>query len=359
MSRIIAALALVTLSSCAKATLKSVRVHEPPSSGVNTFFTANFPGAASVADVAGYNDEQRLPGNGNRDYGAIVRLYVAPVAPSPANEANGALVALMEVLGGDGQPRNAYNMLKIGNDILPTLYCVFIKTTGNPQQPYDGYVTPVQSDHTTCTPIGTTNQYKLSATPDPTSQDAPYVARFVMDDHDKPAIAVGCLNGSTTTYVVCHLGRGVYSDKKALADQQEIAVPSSSGDTVPDRSGITGSVTPTGTQTIGTQPIQVATINLSAAPPTPSIYATWGLGSGDNGVWLHKDNANNYFVQFVQGSGAPGSQTSFPMTRNGHSTVPTGARWLWNDGDEDLWLACDQGCCTVGDSKDGKGKGPK
>ena len=45
-------------------------------------------------------------------------------------------------------------MLQIDNIVSgKSLYCVFVKSTGNPQNPYDGYVTPVGSDGTTCTAI--------------------------------------------------------------------------------------------------------------------------------------------------------------------------------------------------------------
>jgi hypothetical protein len=357
----VATLGLTIVSSCHRAPpevgVKGIMVAGLPSRGVNAFFSTNFPGVPSVAGIAGYNDAQRLPGDGANDYGAIVRLYVAPQAPTQTQEDQGVLVAVMEVEGGNGQSQSAYNMLKIDNVAGPQLYCVFVQT-GNPAGSYDGFVTPVQSDGTTCTPFS--NKYKLSANAvDPTDPDAPYVARFLVDPNGKPAIGVGC--GTPPNYMFCHLGRGLGSDKKPVDDQQDVAIPASGG---VSRSMITGRITAMTTTGFGMNPVQAATINLSTAPPNPSRYYTWGLAQGDNGVWLSKDAQNNWWAQFVPGSTAPTNQPFFQVSRIDHSgmgspAVPAAARWLWSDTDEDAWIACDQGCCTIsgltGESRNERG----
>jgi hypothetical protein len=353
----VAPLVLTIVSSCHHAEPElGVRIHAA-SPGVNAFFNANFPNVRSVADIAGYNDEQRLPGDGSNDYGAIVRLYVAPQAPTQQQLGAGAIAALMEVEGGNGHPLAAYNMLKIDNVAGPKLYCVFLKS-GNPAGSYDGYVTPVQSDGTTCTPIGGNNQYMLSSEVDTSEPDAPYVARFVEDDNGKPAIGVGC--GTPPTFVFCHLGRGVGMGKKALGDEQDLAIPASGSTPPVSRTSIAGRITPEPAPPgFSPTPVKVATISLSAAPDpsVPSKYKTWGLALGDNGVWISKDAQNNWWAQFVPGTTAPTTQTMFRITRTDHSgssspPVPVAARWAWSDTDEDVWVACDQGCCTIsGDTK--------
>ncbi len=324
------------------------------SAGVKTFFATRFRGVTSVADIAGYNDEQRLPGNGTNDYGAIVRLYVAPRTPTPTQlgSAAGAIVALMEVEGGNGQHLAAYTKLGIGNDVGPTLYCVLLRS-GNPPGSYDGFVTPVQSDGTTCMAID--NTYMLPNEPDASEPDAPYVARFVEDASGNPAIGVGCPNGTGTplTFVFCHLGRGVGMGKDPRDDEQDLAIPAPGRIPPVSRSTIRGKISPViGASGFGPTPVQVATISLSAAPDplTPSKYKTWGLAQGDNGVWISVDAHGNWWAQFVPGGTPLTTQTKFQITRTDHTSgpaIPAAARWLWNDNDEDVWIACDMGCCTI------------
>jgi hypothetical protein len=333
------------------------------SPGVVAFFNANFANVPSVADIAGYNDEQRLPGLGNTDYGDITRLYVAPRAPTAADLTNGAIVGLIEVQGdaNGGTQLPAYQMLDIDNvgNNTTALYCVFLKSTGHPANPYDGFVTPV-ANGTTCTPIA--DNYKLSVAVDQTDQQSVYVARFIEDAQEKPAIGVGCPMGSPARFGLCHLGRGIGSDKQALADEQEIAIPAGTPHQVM-RSGITGRVTPEMQYpVITTAPSKVATINLSANPPAGSRYRSWGLVQGDNSVWVFNNGQNHYSVQFVPGGGSnpPTTQTAFDghwTNHAGQPTVPNGARWVWDDSDEDLWVACDQGCCMVNGAVDQGNKG--
>ena len=323
------------------------------SSGVNNFFATNFPLATSVADIAGYNDEQRLPVNGTYDYGAIVRLYVAPQTPTPTQlgSAAGAIVALMEVEGGNGHYLPDYAKLGISNDVGPTLYCVLLRS-GNPPGSYDGFVTPVKPDGT-CTAID--NTYMLPNEADTSEPDAPYVARFVEDASGSPAIGVGCPNGTSTplTFVFCHLGRGVGMGKHSRDDEQDLAIPAPGSIPPVSRSTIRGKISPViGATGFGPTPVQVATISLSADPNphTRSTYKTWGLAKGDNGVWISVDTQGNWWAQFVPVGTALTTQTKFQITRTAHSSgpaVPVAARWLWNDNDEDVWVACDAGCCTI------------
>jgi hypothetical protein len=96
----------------------------------------------------------------------------------------------------------------------------------------------------------------------------------------------------------------------------------------------------------------VATINLTAAPTGTSKYVTWGLVAGDNGVWLSLVGGE-WKAQFVPGNAAPTNQTLFKVSREPHpgQTVPLTARWMWRDTDEDIWISCDQGCCTISDAR--------
>jgi hypothetical protein len=358
---IVAPFLLAIVTSCHRTRPELGVKIQAASPGVIAFFNANFNGAASVVDIPGYNDEQRLPGNGNNDYGDTVRLYVAPSAPTQTQLNAGAIVALIEVLGdaNGGKSLGAYNRLKI-NDIGgngTSLYCVLLKS-GNQAGSYDGYVTPVQNG-TVCTPIG--DQYKLSAEVDVSESVSPYTARFVEDVNGMPAIGVGCLAGNPPAFVFCHLGRGVGMGKKALGDEQDLAIPAPGSTPPVSRSSIRGKITPvTPAPAFGTTPVKAAIINLSAAPPKPSRYFDWGLGPNDNGVWISKTVAGTWWAQFVPGTASPTNQPMFPVTWTGHATpVPVSARWLWSDTDENAWVACDQGCCTIsgltGESRNDQG----
>ena len=352
---IVAPLGLAIVMSCHKRPPDlGVRITSTPSSGVTAFFATNFaPGALAVTGIAGYNDEQRLPGNGLNDYGAVVRLYVAPQPPTQAQlgSATGVNVALIEVEGGNGSHLAAYTKIGIDNDAGPTLYCVFLKS-GNAPDSYDGYVTPVKPDHT-CTPIAHNSAIKISAEVDAGDPDVPYVARFVEDASGRPAIGVGCLAGTPATMVFCHLGRGVGMGKHARDDEQDLAIPAPGSVPPVSRSTIRGKISPViGETGFGATPVQVATISLSADPDPliPSKYKTWGLAKGDNGVWISVDAQGNWWAQFVPSGIALVAQTKFQITRTAHSSgpqVPAAARWLWNDNDEDVWVACDMGCCTI------------
>jgi hypothetical protein len=353
-------------TSCGKkedspATKVTKLTYETPSNEVNAFFAANFPSVPSVADIGGYNDEQRLPGPGNDDYGAIVRLYVAPRAPTPTELSGGAIVGLLEVEGGNDQTAAAYTSLKIDNSSAQKLYCVYLQSSNSPGNPWDGFVTPVNG--TTCTPIE--NKYKLQASEaDGTETDDPYVARFVEDNAGLPAIGVGCLTA------FCHLGQAVGNGHSPKADEQQLALPgAASGNSIPVHRGSAGRVTPVAglgalkKANFQKGPQLVATVWLATAPdPTiKSKYVIWGLQQGDNGVWLALDAAGNWSAQFVPGTGAPTTQQPFVVSRPTDHTmppvVPPNARWVWSDNDEEIWVACDQGCCTIGGITTDKGRG--
>jgi hypothetical protein len=95
--------------------------------------------------------------------------------------------------------------------------------------------------------------------------------------------------------------------------------------------------------------VRVATIVLASAPTGTSKYVTWGLAQGTNSVWLTLVNGE-WRAQFVPGTAAPTTQTKYKVAREPHSmAVPLTARWVWNDLDEDIWVSCDQGCCTISD----------
>jgi hypothetical protein len=366
-----AAISLLSAISCMKSDqssksaevvgVKTLLTTESPDQQVKAFFTANFPPPdQSVADIAGYNDEQRFPGSGTDDYGGIVRLYVAPRAPTSGELATGAIVALVEVQGGD-DPQNqppSFQLLHLQNTSAATLYCVILQETGSPpHQGWNSFVTPVSQ--TTCGPTSQTNVLSVSEEDD-TQHPSAYVARFIENNAGLPAIGVGC----GTSF--CHLGRAVNTHPNAFADDQHLAMPVSLGSHNIKR-GIHGSITPVdglGGISFSTTPTLVATITLDGPPDPGSKAETWGLTTGVNGVFLSTDGTN-WKAQFVPGTGQPTSTAGFYTSQNPHPStgphVPPVARWAWSEWDEEIWVACEQGCCTIDGSPSSRdfGRGHK
>ena len=377
---VVAILSLAMVVSCAKKVEdkneadaeKNRAAAAMPMSMVNQevydFYHTNFPTVSdSNLDIPGYNDEQRLPGAGGNTYGDVARLYAALSAPTTTDmaSASGGFAGLIEVIGdaygGTNPVPDSYRLLNIANPGagVTNLYCVILQGT-SPN--FDGYVVPVQSNKT-CAPIGQNQSLKLSVEFDSSISDVtPYTVRFLFDANNLTAIGVGCASG------FCHIGRGVGMGKKALGDEQALAIPSTGGGLGVSRTDMNGQIRPETHGALTTTPTLVATITLGSALPTgTNAYRTWGLNpNGDTGVWLTKTGTGANTVYTVQFSATtPTSSTNptaFPVVYTDHSTagvpIPAAVRWAWNDHDEDVWLACDQGCCTVGGGGDGmRGRG--
>jgi hypothetical protein len=158
----------------------------------------------------------------------------------------------------------------------------------------------------------------------------------------------------------------VNTHPNAFADDQHLAMPVSVGSHNIKR-GIHGSITPVdGLDGINfsTTPTLVATITLDGPPNPGSKAETWGLSSGVNGVFLSTDGTN-WKAQFVPGTGQPTSTAGFYTSQNPHPStgphVPPVARWAWSEWDEEIWVACEQGCCTIDGSPSSRdfGRGHK
>jgi hypothetical protein len=107
---------------------------------------------------------------------------------------------------------------------------------------------------------------------------------------------------------------------------------------------------------------KVATITLRADPVMGSKQYAWGLKAGDNYVWVQNTGAK-WTAWFTQGAANP-SGNGFRIDRVDHSAltrkIPGVARWVWLDGDEEAWIACAQGCCTIsGDPQTLMGPSPE
>jgi hypothetical protein len=342
-----------------------------PSNAVKQFFAAQFPSNPSVADIGGYNDDQKLAGTSgnNTAYGPRARLYASPILGSFdfSDFQNTQFVALLEVEGDPGgNTLPTYKRLNIIATTKTLLYCVYLNL--DPRQPVDkqwfGYVTPVSG--TTCGPTdGTT---KVDADSDsnnggtpPRRDDFPPVVRFGEDAQGNPSIGVKCAKAW------CELGHQHkdHADPSHMNGKREGRVKAWHDDQLLAEGtpgnlhrGVRGTIIPVPDldQLDVAGPVGgalVATITLPSAPNAGTKYDTWGLKQGDNDVWVLYEHGE-WKAQFAP-SGHPHDQAKkfhvdqVPHDRKG-PPVPGVARWIWSDQDEDFWVACDQGCCTITDS---------
>jgi hypothetical protein len=63
----------------------------------------------------------------------------------------------------------------------------------------------------------------------------------------------------------------------------------------------------------------------------------------------YDDGTKTWSAQIVDGLGVPHTLKLGLVPHPFGRKLPGTARWLWNDTDDDMWVPCVDGCCTVGD----------
>lgn len=98
----------------------------------------------------------------------------------------------------------------------------------------------------------------------------------------------------------------------------------------------------------------VATVYMHPKLVMPGKYSKsaaaqgYGLRGKDNRLWIRDSVAPSGTETWQATFGKrPGNQR-YPVTMTPHPYyVPPTARWRWRDDDEQMWVACMQGCCMV------------
>lgn len=332
---------------------------------VNSIFADSFPYDPSLTDIDGFNDGQRLPGNGANNYGPEAHFYTVP-RPRTADELaewDGALVGLIDVGAPTGPMPPDYVRLNITRP--NRVYCVFLRKTPAEVQ---GWVTDVSGQACTAPSHGSMLQAVTYQLPGGgTDEDYPLGTRFTESRNGPNGMVVlgmKCLAGW------CEIGRGltykqannpnsnVQQQVKGWHDEQELAAPAGGAPGAPLIRTDSSSIVPVpGLASITFAQYQlalqnVATIYMKDDPKAGSKQAKWGLRRGVNYVWLTLTSTTTGRAQFTQTPVMPTSGPSFVVHRMPHTglvtRIPGVARWVWRDSDEEAWIDCDQGCCTIG-----------
>jgi hypothetical protein len=324
----------------------------------------------SLTVIDGFNDSQALADDGNVDLGPLARLYIVPVRYADTTfDDQWKLSAILDIDGMSSMPKS-YKNLGIRDNPLPALYCVYLmhRMTGNK---WIGSIAPVASEDCTNPDSGKQLNVGQELEPGTSKADFPSVVRFDEDKNGKALIGVTCGEKAW-----CEIGRnpgngdrrppvhsGVAGETrkhriKSWHDEQEITTPDTLPTQIVLRRVVRASITPD--ENLGGYTIldfqasggaTVASIYLDSAPPANSKYAKWGLKSGNNTLTLFSrydpaTGREDWWAVFRDSTGSPGKE--FEVTRMTHNIKPPAvARWKWNPGDEDIWVACEQGCCTV------------
>ena len=320
-----------------------------------------------LTEIEGFNDAQALPADGNDDMGPVASVYVVPKRWDDGDYTDTwRLVAVLEVEAGT-MPNSYRNNLKIQNSATTAQYCFYLmkRSAGNNwQASVAGVVANVCQGADGGAKI---NDVAEETEPSTNKSDFPALVRFDQDQSGKPVIGVTCgektwceigrPNGVGNRRNPVHNGLANQTKKqkiKAWHDEQELTT-----DRMPPyHRAVRGSVTPDenlGGYTVldftDVKGAASAYVYLEAAPPAGSKYATWGLQQGNNTVTLfaQQNAAGDYdwWATFTPSAGA-GNGVRFRVDQMVHGIKPPAvARWKWNPADEEIWVSCEQGCCTV------------
>lgn len=347
--------------------LGSTRYTRAATDRVLDFFNA-YQWNPMYAEITGFNDEQKLTRKGSSVYGPKVRAYASPLLGSYTAAdyaAQSQIVGMMEVYPSGAEPDQAKYGLRLTASKSIKLYCIWLSHSGaDVAQNWTGYVTEYNSP--SCATPSQSTQLDVDVSTiagDNDQNDFPSVVRLTLDANEMPAIAVSCLTA------VCEIGHTAQNHRpvgfhansnsrldlvKTWHDEQVVSIPDpiSSNGVKPWANAV---VTPS--EELATYHVadfvkwrHVATIALSDTPST-GTYAAWKLQAGDNWVWLQSDSKGlTWKAGFSPANaGGPDLTNLFPVQRTNWAPLkvyPT-ARWVWDDADDLMWVACDQGCCTV------------
>ncbi|MEO5568179.1 MAG: hypothetical protein ABIR92_06790, partial [Gemmatimonadaceae bacterium] len=263
----------------------------------------------TITEIEGFNDAQELPGDGATDNGPLAKLYIVPARWLDTDfRDTWKLTSVLEIAGSATMP-NSYKNLDIKSSNITAQYCVYLqyRTAGSK---WIGAVAPVANQN--CTNPDDAKQLNVGIETEPgtTKYDFPTVVRFDQDKNGKAIIGVTCgertwceigrNNGNAEKRPPVHDGLPGKTKKhliKAWHDEQELSVP---------------------------DPTTGKFSRVVRASITPD------------------ENLGSYtMLDYTSSTGAVVASIFL------ETVPPAVARWKWNPLDEDIWIACDQGCCTV------------
>lgn len=346
-------------------------------------------------DIPEFQDQQRFVGSNaaTADYGPLACVVASPYlsgVPQAAFDSPAGVMVAMAWVRFDSMPVNAsYRRLHMDNPAHP-FSCVIVRrrTTGagnaltgmsvptlNPTNVassgrWEGFIVP--SINRQCSSID--GQAPLPGSrmtsEQMTAELIPAVARFMIDRGWRPGIGVRCgaawctVGFQNSDHLEPAHGYGpsgvdVAVSRRAVPgwfDDQHLAVPGLGG-LLGIRPRLHASIVPdTALDSLhladfdaGWKP--VATVHFRRAPSAP--YSTvWGFREGGhvgNLIELRRIDSANVRVWRVRINGMV--MTNLRVVHTPHPAtsihVPGTARWAWSDGDELIWVRCDQGCCKI------------
>lgn len=369
--------AAVAATACAKA--KQTPPATPPmkalgSADVRQILKNEFPKISGtmideLTDIAGFNDQQPLSGDNADDTGPVASLYMVPARYDDAQFTDTwKLSAILELDPSNAMPQ-AYKNLKIKDNPAKAQYCIFLmmRTAGSK---WIASITTVTSFRCGNANAGDKiNDVARETEPGTTKGDFPAVVRFDQDKNGKALIGVPCgqigwceigrPEGGANRRDPVHAALGAAQTNrhkvKAAHDEQEVTTDKAP----PYKRAVRASVTPDmnlGDYTIfdfaDPNGVAVAYVYLDAAPKAGTKYDTWGLMQGNNTVRLFaqaKSDASGYdwWATFTPDAGGGNGVRFLVKQESHHLKPPAVTRWAWNPIDEDIWMSCEQGCCTV------------
>jgi hypothetical protein len=319
-----------------------------------------------------YTDDQAFMGANKQTYGPPA--FIAPAQNLNAHQSDAAFQAGAVLVG--------YVYVYPSGTALPSTYtdlklsyghnCLYLSHQNGT---FSAYVVPQNTICTTYTPNPThqLNVRPVSSAAFPGHPNIPPVARFHEGNKGPlagvPFLGIKCGdkwclilpqagNDVVSEWIPPHVG--VHNDRKTWEvygwnDSQHLAVRAQGGLA---RSNMRVSVvadTNLGnlTETQFAQGFQhVATVFFRGSP-ADKYAATWHYGRGHNEIFLRKKpdqtwEAEIRHTRYILGIPVIMNVTTAPVHRRDHGApVPATARFLWTATDEDLWIACDDGCCRV------------
>jgi hypothetical protein len=329
--------------------------------------------AFTTCDIPEYTDDQRFMGQTPQTYGPI-----AYIAPTPN------LDTYTSDTDFQGTSAKLVAFVKVGTGVLPATYtdlrlttgfqCLYLRHDGTS---FAAYMTPPVASNPPCTPMiapDASRMLPVKAAVNPSSfpgaANIPPVARFREGKQGAsagvPHIGVRCgdkwcmvlpQGADVDTLPVPH--KGEHPNRRTWAvhgwgDEQHIAFVNS---TAIERSTHEGSVLPVPelgsiTDAMFRNDFQhVATVRFYQKP-LGKYVSKWNYKKGENEVWIKRLNDTDWTAEIRNEAkflGIPytAKHTVFVAWHSHGHPIPQAARFLWSDTDEDLWVACEDGCCKV------------
>ena len=346
-----------------------------------------------------FDDDQRLSdGIGGNEYGPVAHVLAAPWLDTLSFDGNFRQVAIIEV-DLDTRPTPApYTDMR-----LKQFNCLYLRKTSSLPR-FDAEIAPADSPSLQCPTTVTANHggpplvvVVDDAFDSPHIEDFPATTRFIEGRNGRTLIGVRCGNfwcavgppnaveptgAGRRLAASAHDGQPGYNNAAARVkgwfDDQVLGVPDNNPSYKIHRQVRASAVPNPNLASLTVNQFKVATgvetyrpvgrVFFATAPDTASKYVkVFGFSQGTNDIALRAEinpsptiPGKQDTVWFTQVVNAQGTRTNDILTRRmDHraylSTVfgekfkiPGTMRWRWSDGDEDLWIECDVGCCLAG-----------